>query len=340
MSERRSLIISLFKCGIKPTEISKRFSIPRTTVFDAIKRYKQLNTLQDRPRSDRPKFSDIKSVHDKLRLRLKRNPQRSMRKLAIEINVNRETLRKIAKNVFKVKPYKLQKAHLLTGKMKQQRLKISKNLLKLDAIRQWKNIVFSDEKLFTVQQSFNSQNDRIWSKDLSVSISNARIVSRSQKPASIMVWAAITSNGKTPLHFVDPGVKIDQKYYRNCILEGTLLPWARHHFGNKQWVFQQDSAPSHRAKLTQTWCRDNLPAFINYQQWPSYSPDANPLDYSVWSILESKACAKSHKNLESLKRDLVSAWNEIDEETLRRICEKFPERLKAIVKAKGGHIEK
>lgn len=340
MSEKRNQIISFFQIGMKQSNIAKRVCAPRTTVFDTIKRFKELNSLQDRPRSGRPRSSDTKSVHDKLRLRLKRNPRRSMRKTAKDLNVNRETIRKIAKNVLKVKPYKLQKAHLITDKMKQVRLKRSKNLLKLDAIQQWETIVFSDEKMFTIEQVFNSQNDRIWSKDLSVSISNARIVSRSQKPASLMVWAAITSNGKTPLHFVDPGVKIDQIYYRKRILEGTLLPWARHHFGDKQWTFQQDSAPSHRAKLTQTWCSNNFPAFINCEQWPPYSPDINPLDYSIWSILESKACAKSHKNLELLKRDLMSAWNDIDEETLRRICEKFPERLKAIVKAKGGHIEK
>ena len=30
----------------------------------------------------------------------------------------------------------------------------------------------------------------------------------------------------------------------------------------------------------------------NDGKWPPNSPDLNPLDYSVWSILEEKACAK------------------------------------------------
>ena len=47
------------------------------------------------------------------------------------------------------------------------------------------------------------------------------------------------------------------------------------------------------------------------------------LDYSVWSILEEKACAKPHPNVESLKRALKKAWNEITLETLIKIVETF-----------------
>ena len=54
--------------------------------------------------------------------------------------------------------------------------------------------------------------------------------------------------------------------------------------------------------------------FISRDEWPSNSPDLNPMNYSVWSILEEKACAKPHYNFESLKRALTKAWNEIMED--------------------------
>uniref|UniRef100_A0A914E120 Uncharacterized protein n=1 Tax=Acrobeloides nanus TaxID=290746 RepID=A0A914E120_9BILA len=63
---------------------------------------------------------------------------------------------------------------------------------------------------------------------------------------------------------------------------------------------------------------------------------ASPLDYAVWSILEEKACAKSHKNVESLKRALKKAWNEI---ALVKIVGDFPKRLKACMDTNGGHFE-
>uniref|UniRef100_A0A914EIE7 Transposase n=1 Tax=Acrobeloides nanus TaxID=290746 RepID=A0A914EIE7_9BILA len=43
--------------------------------------------------------------------------------------------------------------------------------------------------------------------------------------------------------------------------------------------------------------------------------------------------------VESLKRALVKAWDEISVDTLRKIVDDFPKRLKACVEADGGHIE-
>ena len=65
----------------------------------------------------------------------------------------------------------------------------------------------------------------------------------------------------------------------------------------------------------------------------------DPLDYSIWSILEQKACAKPHKTVESLKRALIKAWDEIPVETLAKTVDNFPKRLKACVEAEGGHFE-
>uniref|UniRef100_A0A914D008 Uncharacterized protein n=1 Tax=Acrobeloides nanus TaxID=290746 RepID=A0A914D008_9BILA len=48
---------------------------------------------------------------------------------------------------------------------------------------------------------------------------------------------------------------------------------------------------------------------------------------------------KEPKAIESLKRDLIKAWNEITLEQLASIIDNFSERLKACVEAKGGHFE-
>ncbi|GFV98597.1 hypothetical protein TNCV_1452831 [Trichonephila clavipes] len=44
---------------------------------------------------------------------------------------------------------------------------------------------------------------------------------------------------------------------------------------------------------------------ISSEEWPLYSPDLNPMDYSVWSVLESRICTKPHKTLDSLKQSLL-----------------------------------
>uniref|UniRef100_A0A914C9K6 Transposase n=1 Tax=Acrobeloides nanus TaxID=290746 RepID=A0A914C9K6_9BILA len=62
-----------------------------------------------------------------------------------------------------------------------------------------------------------------------------------------------------------------------------------------------------------------------------------PFNYAVWSILKEKACSKPHPTVESLKRALKKAWNEISLETFK-IVDNFPKRLKACIDANGGHF--
>ena len=117
-------------------------------------------------------------------------------------------------------------------------------------------------------------------------------------------------------------------------------PWATSHFVTDPWTFQQDSAPAHRAKTTITWLEENVPAFITPSEWPPYSPDLNPMDFSIWSILERKVCCIRQPSVEVLKRRLTYEWNQILQEVLRTSCENFIKRLGLVISARGGHIER
>ncbi|GFW48292.1 uncharacterized protein TNCV_1108551 [Trichonephila clavipes] len=70
-----------------------------------------------------------------------------------------------------------------------------------------------------------------------------------------MVWSGICASGKTPLVFVEQGAKINQKVYRRDIIETVVLPCDQKHFGNANWMLQQDSAPICKAKKAQEWCK-------------------------------------------------------------------------------------
>ncbi|GFV12732.1 uncharacterized protein TNCV_1367021 [Trichonephila clavipes] len=117
-------------------------------------------------------------------------------------------------------------------------------LLRRAASQRWERFLFIDEKLFTVQQVHNSQNDSIWCVDAS---STSAIIEHRQYPKSVMVWGGICASGKTTLIFVDEGVKINQKVHWRDIIEAVVL-WNKKHFGNAKWTLQQDSAPVCKAK--------------------------------------------------------------------------------------------
>ncbi|QQP36298.1 Uncharacterized protein FKW44_021351 [Caligus rogercresseyi] len=73
--------------------------------------------------------------------------------------------------------------------------------------------------------------------------------------------------------------------------------------------------------------------------WPSSSPDLNPLDFSVWSVLESHACKTSHANLTSLQQAIVEAWDNLTEEYIKKSCASVRRRVEAVIANNGGHIE-
>ncbi|GFW96735.1 DDE_3 domain-containing protein [Trichonephila clavipes] len=135
--------------------------------------------------------------------------------------------------------------------------------LRRAASQRWERFLFTDEKLFTVQQIHNSQNDRIWCVDAP---STSAIVEHRQYPKSVMVWGGICASGKTPSVFVEEGVEIYQKVYRRDIIEAVVLPWDQKHFGNSNWTLQQDSAPVCKVKQLLEWCKRNFPDMISSEE--------------------------------------------------------------------------
>jgi len=82
-----------------------------------------------------------------------------------------------------------------------------------------------------------------------------------------------------------------------------LLPAIRRVSGN-DFVFQQDSAPAHRAALIQQlnccvqrlyrpWLRQERPSFLAPNLWPRNSPDLSPVDYEIWAVMQH--CVYYHR---------------------------------------------
>ena len=87
--------------------------------------------------------------------------------------------------------------------------------------------------------------------------------------------------GRTPLIFISQGAKINLINYRELVLEPVLKNVSQEIFESGSFIFQQDGTPAHTSRATQSWLQANFPSFISKEEWPPYSPDLNPMDYSV-----------------------------------------------------------
>jgi len=82
-------------------------------------------------------------------------------------------------------------------------------------------IIIPFEKLFTIVTPKNSQNDRVYAVvgTRKKAIPAIRLLrTRSTFSRSVMVSVGVLSLGKTDIHFIEPGVKINGAYYRDYLL--------------------------------------------------------------------------------------------------------------------------
>ena len=115
-----------------------------------------------------------------------------------------------------------------------------------------KKIIFSDEKVFVIQQSFNPKNDAVYSASFEDIPEHKRTVQRFQNSSSVMVRGAVSHNGKLPLVFIDKGVKINGAYYQSEILQSQLEPNADELYPNATGFFNKILHQRTRRKWTKS----------------------------------------------------------------------------------------
>ena len=155
--EKRAAVISLHNEGVPPVNIAKRLIMDLSTVCKQIKRYKELGSLMDRPRSGRPVTACTSSNRNKIKKRIQRNPERSMRAMGKGLKISETSVQRIVKTQLGYRSYKFSKAQVLTEKMKENRLQKAKKMLRQSAAGRHRSILFTDKKIFTVEVCYNHQ---------------------------------------------------------------------------------------------------------------------------------------------------------------------------------------
>ncbi|VDO60004.1 unnamed protein product [Haemonchus placei] len=114
----------------------------------------------------------------------------------------------------------------------------------------------------------------------------------------------------------------NEKFY-NCLTRKGLV------HAN---LFTGRRAPAHKAKVVQAWCKSELPEFISAEEWPALSPKQGLRHSQPQFGFEGSAKWEE--------------WDEIDDngtKSTTHSCVRSSTlflRLRAVVRAKGGRIEK
>lgn len=332
---KREAIVELKDLGWTNAKISRTLKVSESNVSRTIKRYQELGHCGDKPRSRMKTVRTSRAVRN-IRERVRRNPNVSTRRLAKSMNISQSSAHRIIKKDLKMTWKPKRYRHLLSEATKKKRkLRCRQLLQRLKSGPS--EVIWTDEKIFTVEPKLNRKTDGAYAVDHSILEDKYRFVGRRQKPASVMVWAGVTTSGKkTPLIFVEQGVKINGPKYVEMMQE-DVLPWLED--SGAPYLFMQDEAPAHTSNVAQNWCRENFHDFLDKTEWPPSSPDCNPMDFSIWGILDGIVSKVHYKSINALKAALRKAWDDLPEETVRAAVASVSGRLRAVVRNKGGHIE-
>jgi len=124
--------------------------------------------------------------------------------------------------------------------------------------------------------------------------------------------------GQGRLHFISVNANVNGKLYRESLLT-KLVEDCKYRL-SCGFIFQQDRAPAHTAKLAQNWIAANCSDFIGKDEWPPNSPDLNPLDDHICGAIREryKTFQRKPNIIDELKKVLQSTWDDLSQNSINK----------------------
>ena len=151
-----------------------------------------------------------------------------------------------------------------------------------------------------------------------------------------MVWLSVCSKGVTPLIILDKGTIDHERYIREVL--PVVIKYGNKMFGD-DWTYQQDGATSHTHELTQQWCKNNFPSFIDEDHWPPNSPDLTSLDYPIWDEFVQQMNWNKVQSKKMLIEELKRAVKRIRQEVIFESCDTWTNRLYRLSKDNFNYLD-
>ena len=150
----------------------------------------------------------------------------SLRQITCKTGVSLTSVHRIVKRDLSLKCVKRRRAQELTAANKVVQLARCRELLCLypPEMVQMMWFTVTDDKLISVAAPSNKQNDRCYVESFKKKKEVDTARTRPTYSKSLMVSVGVSCLGRTDVHFLQPGVKVDGEYYRDVVLKEMLLP--------------------------------------------------------------------------------------------------------------------
>lgn len=222
---------------------------------------------------------------------LQQSPSKSVRRASLQLQLPRETVRKVLRKRLHLYAYKVQIVQELKPNDKPRRKDFAELMLariNMDDTYLDK-VCFSDEATFYISGKVNRHNVQIWGSE-----NSHEVREHIRDSPKVNVWCGLLCNKVIGPFFFCENTVNSQVYLD--LLERFVFPQLQEFQPNI--LFQQDGAPPHWSlevrqrlnnKFPDRWIGRDGPT-----EWPPQSPDITPLDFFFLGLCKRQSLCKEN----------------------------------------------
>jgi transposase len=333
-SQEKGKILAYME-NFNPAQIARKIGRDPSTIHRFIDKYKKTGKTENLPRSGRPpalnnneKNALISEVTENRREPL----HEVINKLGLSCSL---TTAKQALYDAGIHSHVAAKKPFISKKHASARVSWCEKYREKTA-HDWAQVIFSDES--SIEIGKQSRQIRVWRH--TGERFNIECLTPTFKSGrkSVMVWGCFAGGIKGPLVFCDESKEGNEKINSNTyirILNSHLSPFYHTvcELTGRAAIFQQDNAPIH-TKITKDWLKKSKIVII---YWPANSPDLNPIE-NIWKQLKDNIQSREvfPRTVNELKVALSEEWENLDCSIFEEVVASMPQRINAVLEAKGG----
>ncbi|CAF3181292.1 unnamed protein product [Rotaria sp. Silwood2] len=309
----------------------------RQTIYQLAKKFDETGSVEDAPRSGRPRTVRTEENMERVSETFLLNPQTSKKRASIDLGISRRSLGRLMQDL-NLKLYKPRLLQALNEDDPDRRTEFCEWVL--DSFEEdptlLDRILWTDEAIFKVNGRVNRHNCVYWSD------TNPHLVIEQElNVPQVVVWGGIWSNGVVGPYFFEGNVT-SQKYFQ--MLKDNIIPQLEEHSSFQTMIWQQDGAPPHYGQIVRDYLDDTFLHWIGRRgtiEWPPRSPDLTPCDFSLWGILKDRVYAQNPCNTNHLKSLIEQEFISINDdiELCQKICRSVADRCQMCINTEGKQFE-